>query len=291
MNGAFIKSKLVKLINKAGYDLTKINGNDDSIPLIKKDILNLDKIYFLAESNQLPFICFVPVAYVRGHVMNFSFTNMSHPFKKAVKKALKKEHRKKHIKKELQKFYEEVKPDNAAEVLGLTKEEAPNLAQKEPWVAVHPWEDRTIAEVEKNRPIQTAKENKKNGLDVGIEEGWHLFGPVSESKLEVEAERILELLKKFESTEYKPYQNKNNITATILIDKKADKLKWMIYDGQHRTSILSALDYDFIPVMVTKIVSRKNVDFWPGVTAGDFTKEAALKVFDAIINEEQSPSI
>jgi len=292
MSLSYIKNKTLKLINKFGYDITKVDSTDEKFPIINENLLDPNKIQFLAESNKLPFLCYVPISYLSGHVMNFSFDKkLNHPFKKAIEKALKKEKRSKIIKSELKEYYENTQPQNAAEVLGLDKTDAPELFEKEPWVAVHPWENRTIEQVENNRPNQTFKENKKNGANIGIDEGWHLFGPVSEDKLNVEVERLVELLNKFENIEYKAYQNRNNITATILIDDKKSQLKWVVYDGQHRTSILSALDYHYIPVLVDKIVSRKNVKYWPGVKAGDFTEKTALKIFDKIMNEIPSPSI
>ena len=104
-NFAFIKNKLVKWMNKRGYDITKIDGDVQTYPIIKRDVLNPEKIHFLAESNKLPFICFVPVSYLNGHIMNFNFDTSNHPFKKAIKKALKKEKKRAIIKKELKNYY------------------------------------------------------------------------------------------------------------------------------------------------------------------------------------------
>lgn len=283
-----LKSKVLKLINKSGYDLTKIETEGLDFPIIKEDMYNPEKIIFFAKLNKLPFLCYVPPKHLQGHVMNFNFDDENHPFKKAVLNAIKENKKKKAIKNSLEGFYEETTPSNAAEVLGLKDKDLPVLSEKEPWLAVHPWENRTLEEVKKKRPNQTNRENKKNGKDISIDEGWHLFGPVSEDKLEVEAKRVFEVLKKVQKDGYKAYNNYNNISTTILIDHEKDKMKWVVYDGQHRTSVLSALNYKKIPVLVKSIVSRSDVEFWPGVENGDFSKEAALKIFDRVINEKPS---
>lgn len=280
-----LKNKIIKLINKSGYDITKLNTDELKYPVIKKDLYNPKKILFYAKFNRLPFLCYVPPEQLRGHVMNFSFDDDNHPFKKAILEAVNSKNEYQAIKDSLDDFYKNNKPESPAEVLGLNEKELPNLSDKPAWVAIHPWEDRTIDEVEEKRPDLTQRENKRKGKDIDIDEGWHLFGPVSKDKLEIEAKRVYELFKKIEKEGYSAYNNNNNIIATILIDQENDKMKWVVYDGQHRTSILSALDYEKVPVLVKKIVSRNDVEFWPGVVSGDFTKESALKIFDRVINE------
>lgn len=279
-----LKRRLIKLINKLGYDLTKINVDRNDFYILDKDVLNPNKILFLAKSNKLPFLSYVPTKHIRGHVLNFNFDENDHPFEVAVKRSIHTDNINTSIKVSLRKIYKEFQPVDACEVLGLEKSEAPKFINEKPWIAVHPWEDRSIEQVKKERPVHTFKENKKNGKNIGIDCGWHLFGPVSEEKLEVEVNRLWKVLNKVVKEGYKAYNNSNNITATVLIDEESGKTKWVVYNGQHRTSVLSALKYEKIPILVNKIVSKKDVDYWTNVANGNYSKESALKVFSKVIN-------
>jgi len=277
----FLKKRLLHLINKMGYDLTKIAPHDT----ITEDIDDIEKILYFAKSNKLPYLCNVPVTLLRGHVMAFSFDDVNHPFTIAVLAAKKEKNRKRHIKKVLTKYYETVKPRHVADVLGLSDAEASVLKQASPWLAVHPWEDRTIEDLKEQRPVSTLRDNQFYGKNITIEEGWHLFGPVSEDKLDLEATRLEKVLSSIERKGYSVSDTNRNITAMVLVNEKK-QCRWIVYDGQHRTAVLAGLGYKKIPVLVQKIVERNDVELWPGVQSGDFTIETALKVFDRVFYEK-----
>lgn len=63
----------------------------------------------------------------------------------------------------------------------------------------------------------------------------------------------------------------------------------LLNGGQHRAASLSALGHETIPVRLTSpssasIIRRDDVDFWPYVRTGLFSRETALEVFDRIFS-------
>lgn len=279
-----IARKIRESLNKFGYDFHKIQNK--SISDLTDDLSDFKKILYYAKSNTYPFFCYVPIEHIRGHVASYRFDKKdAHPFVYAVDNAQKHDNEKEAIKECLKDFYNEVKPDSPTEVLGLKESEAPKLADKEAWMAVHPWQDKTIKEIKFWRPKVTLSENLAEGVELSIEHGWHLFGPVSKEKLNVECKRLYNVMKSIENNSYIITNNSSHISSCLLVDDN-NNYRWVIYDGQHRTAVLSSLGHKMIPVIVEKIVERKDVKLWPNVKSGDFTAEAALKVFDKVFKGE-----
>ena len=120
----------------------------------------------------------------------------------------------------------------------------------------------------------------EHGLD--FEHGDQHFGPASEKKIKLEAERLNKLHKSILSHGYRKFhdgyprgyvlENDNNYSV-------------MIVGGQHRVSTLVYLGCKAIPVMFSKsyppIVSINDVDNWPYVKAGIIKKNDAIRIFNS----------
>lgn len=284
-----IRNKLISLLNKTGYDIIEASSPDQmSFP-----VDDASKILRFVKSGKLPYLCYVPIHLVRGHVMSFKMDPVNHPFAVAARKAKRsnRKNRRLLIREVLDHYYKSVQPDCAAEVLGVEGRHAPPLNRGTPWIVVHPWEDRSLSDLKRDRPKYTRQDNLRVGKNMGIEEGWHLFGPVSENKLEAETRRLERLMRKVEKGGFKVRNSeRDNITAMVLINEK-EECRWIVYNGQHRIAVLTAFDYRKAPVLINKVVERKDVKVWPGVQRGYFTQEGALKVFDRVFHGKTSPIV
>lgn len=63
-------------------------------------------------------------------------------------------------------------------------------------------------------------------------------------------------------------------------------LSHIVLDGNHRISVLAALDVQNIEVTVCSSVCIKNLKFWPGVIAGRYALSDAAAIFDRYFIEE-----
>src|SRR5699024_3862206 len=109
---------------------------------------------------------------------------------------------------------------------------------------------------------------------------------ISKERGLLEIETLPELTKSIHKKGYlRGNGHEEDIKASVLI--KGNDYKYIIKDGTHRLAVLSALDYKSAPIRVlpTSIpafIYRREVDFWPKVQDGLYTREQALKVFDNI---------
>jgi len=118
--------------------------------------------------------------------------------------------------------------------------------------------------------------------------GLLFFGPVSDVKIEIESKRYAKLL---ESIEKKGYNRSNesdgDIEGGILINSNND-WRIIVNGGQHRAIVLAALGYETIPVRVSRNVYEAEVNYWPNVISGLYTKKGALKLFRTIFDGDAS---
>src|SRR5690606_18181546 len=108
----------------------------------------------------------------------------------------------------------------------------------------------------------------------------------SEEKIKMETERVINLVTSIKQNGYDTQSN-DPIGCIVLVHE--DKWKWLVRGGQHRASVLAALGYDKIPVLVRRIVRREDVCYWPNVQSGIFTQKQALMVFDKLFAAEPPP--
>lgn len=208
-----------------------------------------------------------------------------HPFVEAVREALGRSlpggDGRQSIHSKLLEFYSSYQPGCAAEVLGASGDDIPMLGSQPPWVVIKPWEDLTVEErIEKI--IKTEKEDNSqvSTSDISIEHGCNFCGPVSGDKLVIEVERLYAIAKSVSKNGFQRHDFVDgDIRADILVQSSGD-WRWVVKSGHHRVSVLSALGFQEVPIRVETIVCRDEVDVWPQVLAGNYTREMALKVFD-----------
>lgn len=70
----------------------------------------------------------------------------------------------------------------------------------------------------------------------------------------------------------------------------------LVFRGHHRIAALAALGYVEAPIRIKMksamgIVRRSEVDAWPHVRRGYFTREQALAVFDRLLSGQQPEAL
>jgi hypothetical protein len=208
----------------------------------------------------------------------------AHPFVYALRAALRGDDPAASIATALGGYYDLTRPTTAAEWLDLTDAQSPALAREPPWAVTMPWDRRTPAQWRAENECYTRQENlayQRPGESLTIESGWHFWGPVTAAKLQVETRRLTDLLSSLLANGFVRHDGQDGDVCAVLLIQDSD-LRWQVLGGEHRAAACSALGHTVIPVRVLQVVSRGDVDLWPGVVRGDFSREAALMVFDSV---------
>ena len=206
------------------------------------------------------------------------------PLIKAVSKCIDNNYLEKSLKESLNAYYEIYKPETALDLFDLDKVDAPSLTNFRPWEVPYPWVDSSIDEWSKILQEGTKKENYRTGKKLTIVDGVHMWGPVSEDKLEVEVQRFHQLLLDIKNNGYK---RNNKPDGDIVLDALSDEngnWRYINRGGTHRFSVLAALGTKKIKARIQSLIYRNDVEIWPNVISKMYTKEGALKLFDRFHN-------
>lgn len=188
------------------------------------------------------------------------------------------------IEKVFFEYYNLVQVKNASEWFGIDNE---FLTKQPPWGAVYPWRARSIKSYRNAFEKAAIHENNAIGHEgVDISDGWLFNGPVSKQKIRIESERMLYIFKRVKKFGYqRSNENDGDPKATALVSENGD-YRCILTGGNHRTSVATALGHSAIPIRVNLVIRRDEVDYWPQVVDGIFTKKEALKVFDCYFNAQ-----
>ena len=184
----------------------------------------------------------------------------------------------------LKSYYDAWKPSDAAEAF-ITFQNPPEAFELEPSYAfVSPWHTISISDRKSKIAHNVRAENRDMGYEtVGIEEGFGLHGPVSERKGSVEFDRLISVLNSVERDGYRLDSIHYLIEGFALLDQKEEDFRIIVVHGNHRLASLSALDYEYAPVRLVPpyIVRAEEVDRWPQVTSGLWSKDQAVEYFQS----------
>lgn len=190
-----------------------------------------------------------------------------------------------YLKSKMDIFYSNYQPSNAFDILGLGDCSDHVLGSMEPYVLTLPWDNASPKQERRAKRKSIMKENKVLNVNLGADAGWAWSGPVSAKKLHVEARRLLNV---FNSIRKNGYQRSDepdgDIRVNILFDGFLDTATWQSRVGQHRALALSSLGFNKIPCRISNFVVRTEVESWPNVRNGLYSKELALSVFDNMFN-------
>lgn len=187
---------------------------------------------------------------------------------------------------ELKNFYNRCKPRNVAEMFDLEGECNEDLVTYPANCVVFPWENATMKGRREFRKKFAKYETRQRGKELSMQHGWGITGPASTEWGELEVDTLIELAKSIGKNGYhRGNDHGEDINASVLVNGK--DYKYFIHDGNHRISVLSSLDFKtaplrIMPTSVPSFIYRDEVNFWPNVKRGLYTKEQALKIFDTI---------
>jgi len=269
----FFGYRLVKNMNYEPIDLRYLSNNPRALP------------YFSSADRQV----LIDVEFEKGRGLEvFSLSPESvHPFIVAIKYALDCGDYKNSLKEKMSQYYNMVQPDSASSWLGLDEGEVLALDGEPAWLSLLPWEDNTIHEKRTGRKECAIYDNKEQGENLTIDQGWRNFGPVADSILNLEVNRLYLLMLSIKKNGILRSDTKGGDIGGIILIKEADDFRWLVeWGGQHRAAAISAMGYKKIAIRVWQVVDRNDVDLWPSVQSGVYSKIAALKVFDLIYDGE-----
>lgn len=185
------------------------------------------------------------------------------------------------LKSAMDDFYAKYQPSNAFDILGIEERCNHVLKSLEPYVLTLPWDDASPKKERRAKRKSIMEENKVLGVNLSADAGWAWSGPVSTQKLDIEARRLLSV---YASICENGYQRSGgldgDIRVNILFDGSSNAATWQSRVGQHRVLALSSLGFEKIPCRISKFVVRAEVEAWPNVSNGLYSKELALSVFD-----------
>ena len=209
-----------------------------------------------------------------------------HPFVRAVIASREASEPRSAIRDVLSQYYNVVTTDNAAQWVGLRDDNTHELWQNPPWARVWPWQSKSIEMRRREARRHAPLESKMGDKQLTIEDGWKKVGPVSPAMLDVETTRLYKLIR---SIETRGYQRDDSPTGDINVSvlwTSEDRWRWKIGGGEHRAAVLAGLGHDTVPIRVRSIIRRDEVELWPNVASGLYTPEAALDVFDRLVDDE-----
>jgi hypothetical protein len=191
----------------------------------------------------------------------------------------------------LAKFYADFQPRTAAESVGLETEQH-SLLNYGPLSAPLPWSGFSPSEIEKVRTIDYMTDNAQRGQP----NFSRRFGPATPDEISAEIQRLRALTL---SIENKGYQRHNGVDGDIngqfLVDDRDDRMAWGLLlngGGVHRASVLAGLGHKMLPIRIRSgnFIRKSEAADWPQVTAGIYTIDEALTVFDRIITASPPPA-
>ena len=175
--------------------------------------------------------------------------------------------------------------------LGLSDEESKNLENIPSWAKIYPWNHtENIQKQVATTNFSTFIENsKRRGPRMNAIQGGAQYPLVSKERAAFEAKLLFDLYNSIKTKGYIESKNTNYdpVGAIVAINSDSNWC-WAVSAGIHRCCVLSVLNIPSINVLIKKVIYREDVDFWPNVRNGLYTKEAALKVFDHIFYCEDS---
>jgi hypothetical protein len=197
----------------------------------------------------------------------------------------------------LQRYFERWQPATLAEAVGLdpssasARLQAPTTGDVPPL----PWSPEAPSRAHERHQREGFQQAAARAGVVGQElVGSLYYGPVSYAFGATTLERLVGVFESIRREGYVPGgADRPHLRGLLLLGDEDYRV--LITSGKHRVAALSALQVDLVPVEFGAtppvVVDRDDVDRWPAVVSGIYTREEALDVFDRVFLAEQPPGV
>ena len=107
--------------------------------------------------------------------------------------------------------------------------------------------------------------------------------PYTELAIKLHLDQFVNLYEKINLGKLSKNTLKHHTIPEFFLFIDGDSWKWMAgLEGNHRMYILNFLKYPYLTASLRKIIRKNDVDFWPNVKNGFYTKNEALNIFSAL---------
>lgn len=285
-----VKATIRQIFSAAGWMLHSVPENRQGALDVRDSADHPAALLYYGQQTVPSVLIDAPVE--RGYSLE-AFTldaDGANPYIRAIRHAETSNKSRQAIRQTLAQYYRAVQPASAAQWLGVEGDRIPALADQPPWARVFPWENDTIDQRRYNVQGKTRQENRRQGTELTIENGWKLCGPVDQAFLDMKTDRLHSLYQSIKTHGYIRNDEIGGDIRTIVLVDDDDRWRWLQCGGGfHRAAVCSALGYQTLPVRVWRVIFRRDVDIWPGVANGLYSRTAALEVFDRIVAGKPTP--
>src|SRR5690625_835188 len=222
-----IVQTLKKSLAKRGFEVRR------TAPLDLRDTVESIPELLVAKSRQLPHGVLVEVPLERcrnGIGTSFDHRN---PFVIALKEGPPQRYEG----SLLEKHYDSFRPISAADVLGLTDDEAPGFAELPPAAYVMPWLSVEPMTLLRKRETWMTGEARAYGCSLTLADGFNHFGPVAPAKGELELERYLNLWRSIQLNGFQCKDSPDGDVRGWLLCESTGRWCVQIASGLHRITV------------------------------------------------------
>jgi len=181
----------------------------------------------------------------------------------------------------LEKYFNAFQPKVARDLVLCQNCGPSGLSELSPWCFVPPWSRHSPASRREFLFSWAFREAKQAGYhDISPDDGTNHFGPVSLKKGCMEYKRIVDVFKSIRCDGYRRRSDGDGDVTGMLL-RRGDEYRCLITSGFHRLAAVAVLGYKSIPVRIVRpvIIEARDVDHWPQVKTGVYTRDEALVFF------------
>lgn len=186
----------------------------------------------------------------------------------------------------LDKYYRLWQPKSAAEALIDPNVAPPRFEGLPPHLMyLFPWSARTIEEMEKLVKAWYLDDNMEHGgppVDIEID-GFKEHGPVAKEVGMLEFARLTGVYRRLSVEGYR--RELGDVKVAMI--RRDDEIRFLNFGGGlHRTAAMKALGDDTVPATFVSpcLVDSRDVDYWPQVRNGSWTRDTALRYVDHLFD-------
>lgn len=197
----------------------------------------------------------------------------------------------------LEKFYSLWQPKNAGDLLFLENPSYEKFKNLPPSSVPLLWADQNPEDLVISRKYAIERDNKAHGALLSYKDGDTFFGPVSLEKGRLEFNRLIRVYDSIKKNGFKVDRlGFANIYVVCLIDDlRTGTYSFLVSSGgQHRLAALTVLGYDKVTVQLSSkegikgLIRLSDIDYWPSVVNGYFSKDEAFHLFYRLIGIQDS---